>query len=681
MSAILLVNLNLSPHEREGCLRIAKALRRLRPRLRARIVHFRDAFTRDVSAFDAIVFGPQGTPFSRYDASFLPALRRFVEGCGRPVLGICGGHQALALAFGGEVGPTFGGQTQSTYKGMRKVMGCVAVQSLGHDSVLKDLSPSTPLLESHVEEVTRLPDGFVVTASSDLTPIEAMRHVSRPWRGVQFHPERAWTRGARAGRAILDTWLRTEGLCLALILATSLCACGESSVEPFTMPDPGVAPLNCRPLEPRGRFLRDAQGRARFLHGVNVTSSAKYDPLHVGIVTKEDFQTMASLGFEVVRLLTFWSAITPEEGKVDEAYLKRLDERIKWASDAGLLVLLDMHQDLFGEGFGDNGAPKWACDASHYAAYQPAQPWYTNYLNPHVQACFDGLYAFGTKAHTGYVDAWRILAKRYSYNSHIAGFDLMNEPHWGSKPAADFHVKWLWPFFIEIIDAIRAEDPQRAIFIEPHTAAMVDLGMKGALVGRDCVVFAPHAYHIIVHDGGPYDGDPSLMDAFVTHFEAMAKESGNLPLFMGEFGNPAGVDNEALFLRDVLDRFDQALAGWTVWSWDIGGFGMLEADRTLRRPYADALGRPHVRAVPGTPTLTTFGYGAIEPHVLRAEFTTTTADAGQLLEVWGGWRWLVQAVTDKGKPCEFEIIDGVVQIHLDPTRTSHVVEVVVQPTP
>src|SRR5262249_32650304 len=46
---------------------------------------------------------------------------------------------------------------------------------------------------SHGDQVRALPPGFVTTASSDSSPIAAFRHESRPWFGVQFHPEGAHT--------------------------------------------------------------------------------------------------------------------------------------------------------------------------------------------------------------------------------------------------------------------------------------------------------------------------------------------------------------------------------------------------------------------------------------------------------------------------------------------------------
>src|SRR5438874_1697397 len=105
-------------------------------------------------------------------------------------------------------------------------------------------------------------------------------------------------------------------------------------------------------------FLRDRAGRAVILRGLNV--GAKHSPWF-------DFQGPADFtrirtawGMNAVRLLVLWAAIEPEKGVYDSGYLDALAERVKWASDANLAVVLDMHQDVYGEGFakgGGDGAP------------------------------------------------------------------------------------------------------------------------------------------------------------------------------------------------------------------------------------------------------------------------------------------------------------------------------------
>ena len=51
----------------------------------------------------------------------------------------------------------------------------------------------TRVWASHADEVKELPDGFTLTARSDVCDVEAMSNVARELYGVQWHPEVAHT--------------------------------------------------------------------------------------------------------------------------------------------------------------------------------------------------------------------------------------------------------------------------------------------------------------------------------------------------------------------------------------------------------------------------------------------------------------------------------------------------------
>ncbi|HMA05762.1 MAG TPA: GMP synthase subunit A [Methanomicrobiales archaeon] len=110
---------------------------------------------------------------------------RYLE-LGLPVLGICLGMQAMALARGGKVSPgSMGGY------------GLVEVEISEPDEILAGYPSATSVWASHMDEVTRMPDGFTLLASSRICSIEAMARPSEHLYGVQWHPEVSHTVNGR----------------------------------------------------------------------------------------------------------------------------------------------------------------------------------------------------------------------------------------------------------------------------------------------------------------------------------------------------------------------------------------------------------------------------------------------------------------------------------------------------
>lgn len=95
-----------------------------------------------------------------------------------PILGICLGHQIIAKAYGGEVGSA----------GMESYAK-IEITIKDENDIFKGLGDSMQVWTSHKDEVTKLPEGFKILASSPICEIEAMKHKSKPLYGIQFHPE------------------------------------------------------------------------------------------------------------------------------------------------------------------------------------------------------------------------------------------------------------------------------------------------------------------------------------------------------------------------------------------------------------------------------------------------------------------------------------------------------------
>lgn len=96
-----------------------------------------------------------------------------------PVVGVCLGHQAMGVAFGGEVGPIAPVHGQSG-----------AVRHLG-DAAFADIPEVFTAARYHSLRVTSVPEEFVPIAVLAERPevVMGMRHRTLPYVGVQFHPE------------------------------------------------------------------------------------------------------------------------------------------------------------------------------------------------------------------------------------------------------------------------------------------------------------------------------------------------------------------------------------------------------------------------------------------------------------------------------------------------------------
>ncbi len=103
-----------------------------------------------------------------------------------PTLGVCLGHQAIGEAYGGQV-----------VRAARAVHG--KTSRITHDASGIFAGLPTPLVvgryHSLVVERSTLPASLAVLASSQEDPdeIHALRHVTHPVWGVQFHPESVLT--------------------------------------------------------------------------------------------------------------------------------------------------------------------------------------------------------------------------------------------------------------------------------------------------------------------------------------------------------------------------------------------------------------------------------------------------------------------------------------------------------
>ncbi len=208
---ILVVNLNLKDEPARAVEKLARELRRLAPGRTVEVIHYSKWTTQSHQdkAPSAVVLSPQGDPWWQYPPEDLERVGALVRGLEVPVLGVCGGHQFLAIAFGGEVAPIKGEIGAPNYDGMVREKGTTWVTVKQADPLLKGWKPGQRIAvaEYHAEEIKRVPKGFVVLVEGKFSPYQAIRHAERPFFGVQFHPE-SHNRKRPAGQRLLENFLK-----------------------------------------------------------------------------------------------------------------------------------------------------------------------------------------------------------------------------------------------------------------------------------------------------------------------------------------------------------------------------------------------------------------------------------------------------------------------------------------
>ncbi|HNA21526.1 MAG TPA: glutamine-hydrolyzing GMP synthase [Agitococcus sp.] len=160
----------------------------------------------DMTADEIKAFNPKGIILSGGPESVTeantPRAPEAVFSFGVPVLGICYGMQTMAQQLGGLV------ESSNV-----REFGYAEVNIAQADSLFNGIEDRTGFIDvwmSHGDKVTRLPEGFNITASTPSCPIAAMSCEAKRFYGMQFHPEVTHT---LQGEALLRRFVREICAC------------------------------------------------------------------------------------------------------------------------------------------------------------------------------------------------------------------------------------------------------------------------------------------------------------------------------------------------------------------------------------------------------------------------------------------------------------------------------------
>ena len=153
-----------------------------------------------------IILSGQSHPWEQYSPEALAGVFSVIREARQPILGVCGGHQQMALAFGAPVVLMGRLEPGEGYSGAKRERGFFDVKTNAR-GIFQDLPTQITVWHSHFDEVKSLPPDFSATAANDTCPIQAMQHTERPLFGVQFHPE-LFDDAHPDGRRVLENFLR-----------------------------------------------------------------------------------------------------------------------------------------------------------------------------------------------------------------------------------------------------------------------------------------------------------------------------------------------------------------------------------------------------------------------------------------------------------------------------------------
>ena len=165
---------------------IANRIRRLRVHAEIRSP---ETAVADLQDADGLILS--GGPASVYDPE-APTYNPEILAMGKPMLGLCYGHQLLCYRLGGQV-----------ERGTTHEFGAAYLQVHKAEGVLGGLDARERVWMSHRDHVAALPPGFAVLGATEDCPVAAMGDAERKIYGLQFHPEVTHT---VRGMEILDNF-------------------------------------------------------------------------------------------------------------------------------------------------------------------------------------------------------------------------------------------------------------------------------------------------------------------------------------------------------------------------------------------------------------------------------------------------------------------------------------------
>ena len=434
----------------------------------------------------------------------------------------------------------------------------------------------------------------------------------------------------------------------ALLGASLFAACGGS--EPELCAEP--LELETLALRTDGQLFLDAADRQVLLRGVNAGGRSKFPPYfpfpfaesgYPNQADAEPFdvelarytQRILDWGHNVVRLPFSWEAVEPVRGSYDAVYVDRLVAMAQHASDQGLRVVLDFHQDVYARPFCGDGFPLWAISepVPEIPDVEDCGNWFSAYLSSSSRVAqeFERFWANEDDLQDAFIDMWAHVIQATAEVDGVVAFEMMNEPFKGSIPAREWVDDILLPLFQRFADTVQEHRPGATAFIGSEGTDTLTGSTALVRPEGDNIGYAPHFYDPIIYifstSAGRWD-PPAILDNYF-----QTSTSWQVPALVGEFGCRTREARCDEYLRDVYDTMDGYPLHATAWEysatvddWNNEGFGLVEFGGA-ELPAANEVVRVYPMAIAGR-----WGSFSFDRETLGAELSWT-AEAGGITEL------------------------------------------------
>ena len=289
-----------------------------------------------------------------------------------------------------------------------------------------------------------------------------------------------------------------------------------------------------------GQEISAREQNIKLARGVNIIGYDKElwkDHLK-GRFKEEYFKMIREAGFSNVRINLHPFSNMDSEYKINPKWLETLDWAVKNGLEAGLMVILDLHE-------------------------------------------YNAMAVDPIAKKEMFLSVWKQLAPRYKDQPGNLIFEILNEPNRKLTPE-------MWnTFLVDAMKIIRATNPNRTLIIGPANWNGIETLSTMVLPENDKnIIVTVHFYHPMkfTHQGAPWSkenanlsgitwtGTKEEKDLIDIRLKVAAdwSKANDRPIFLGEFGSyeKADMESRARYTAYVARTAEKLGFSWAYWQFD-----------------------------------------------------------------------------------------------------------------